>query len=358
MVSAAAQAGVVAACVVLFVPMGLAGWHLSRNKVLFFSGALFVSLAVGVHLSPYLPSVPHLLAASFFVPTPASSSSSAGSSCVPFLHRVSWSDATASAGAAAANGVGGGTARAWSWPPSLASACGFARLSRDDASLLLNGSWVMVAGDSQARLLVLALLRLLLDPAAAAAAEPELFRRHSDYRAAVPARGISVDFVWAPFESNLTRLLREDLRLAPRVPDVLVLGSGLWHMLHFADAASYGDELASVAGAAKALRSPLPVPPPHMFWLGLPHLVNHMLNTDAKRARMNGTMLRAYDQEVDQRGLVRGDGGPCLLLDVGKLTQGCGQQCTTDGMHYDGEVYDAVLHIMLNALVIESQQRI
>ena len=48
MVSAAAQAGVVAACVVLFVPMGLAGWHLSRNKVLFFSGALFISLAVGV----------------------------------------------------------------------------------------------------------------------------------------------------------------------------------------------------------------------------------------------------------------------------------------------------------------------
>jgi hypothetical protein len=47
-----------------------------------------------------------------------------------------------------------------------------------------------------------------------------------------------------------------------------------------------------------------------------------------------------------------------LLLDVGKLTQGCGQQCTADGMHYDGEVYDAVLHIMLNALVIESQQRI
>lgn len=352
MVSAAAQAGVVAACVVLFVPMGLAGWHLSRNKVLFFSGALFVSLAVGVHLSPYLPSLPYL-ASSLLLPHhgAASADASSGSSCVPFLHRVSWS--------AAANDLGGGrAARMWSWQPSLASACGFARLSRDDASLLLNGSWVMVAGDSQARLLVLALLRLLLDPAAAAAAEPELFRRHSDYRAAVPERGISVDFVWAPFESNLTRLLREDLRLAPRLPDVLVLGSGLWHMLHTTDAASYGDALASVADAAKSLRSPLPVPPPHMFWLGLPLLVNHMLNTEAKRIHMNATMLRAYDREVEQRGLLRGDGGPFLLLDVGKLTQGCGQQCTTDGMHYDGNVYDAVMHIMLNALVIESQQRI
>jgi hypothetical protein len=350
MVSAAAQVGVVAACVVLFVPMGLAGWHLSRNKVLFFSGALFISLAVGVHLTPYLPSLPHLLAASFFLPDPGAGSSaysSAASSCVPFLHRMSWSDA--------ADGARG---RMWAWPPSLASTCGFARLSRDEASLLLNGSWVVVAGDSQARLLVLALLRLLLDPAAATAAEADLFRRHSDYRAAVPARGISVDFVWAPFESNLTRLLREDLRLAPRVPDVLVLGSGLWHMLHVSDAARYGDALASVVAATNSLRSSLPVPPPHMFWLGLPRLVNHMLNTEAKRAHMNETMLRAYDREVDRRGVLRGDGGPCLLLDVGMLTEVCGQQCTADGMHYDGEVYDAVLHIMLNALVIESQQRI
>jgi len=56
MVSAAALAGVVVACVVLFIPMGQAGWHLSRNKVLFFSDALFISLTVGVHLSPYMDS--------------------------------------------------------------------------------------------------------------------------------------------------------------------------------------------------------------------------------------------------------------------------------------------------------------
>lgn len=348
MVSAGAQVGVLAACVVLFVPMGLAGWHLSRNKVLFFSGALFVSLAVGVHLSPYLPSLPHLLIASFHPLHPASpSSSSSSASCLSVLHRVSWADSSPATA----------TARAWSWPPSLASTCGFARLTRHDASTLLNGSWIMVAGDSQARLLVLALLRLLLDPAAAAAAEPDLFRRHSDYHAAVPARGISVDFIWAPFEANLTRLLREDLRLAPRAPDVLVLGSGLWHMLHATDASRYGDALAAIADAANSLRSSLPVPPPpHMFWLGLPHLVNPMLNTEAKRARMNDTILQAYDREVDERCILRRDGGPFRLLDVGKLTRGC--ECTPDGMHYDGVVYDAVMHIMFNALVIESQQRI
>ncbi|KAJ1377371.1 Pmr5/Cas1p GDSL/SGNH-like acyl-esterase family protein [Sesbania bispinosa] len=47
----------------------MAGWHLSRNKVLFFSGALFITLAVGVHLTPYFPSVSDFI-------TSASSSSS------------------------------------------------------------------------------------------------------------------------------------------------------------------------------------------------------------------------------------------------------------------------------------------
>jgi hypothetical protein len=40
----------------------------------------------------------------------------------------------------------------------------------------------MVAGDSQACLLVLVLLCLLLNPAAMATAAPELFLHHSNYR--------------------------------------------------------------------------------------------------------------------------------------------------------------------------------
>ncbi|KAB2599579.1 pre-mRNA-splicing factor CWC22 [Pyrus ussuriensis x Pyrus communis] len=41
----AVQLGVLAACVVVLVPMAMAGYHLSRNKMLFFSGALFITLA-------------------------------------------------------------------------------------------------------------------------------------------------------------------------------------------------------------------------------------------------------------------------------------------------------------------------
>ncbi|CAH8260381.1 unnamed protein product [Arabidopsis lyrata] len=42
--------------------MAMAGWHLSRNKMLFFSGDVFTSLAVCVHLTPYFPSVSDMVA--------------------------------------------------------------------------------------------------------------------------------------------------------------------------------------------------------------------------------------------------------------------------------------------------------
>ncbi|PRQ37056.1 hypothetical protein RchiOBHm_Chr4g0398381 [Rosa chinensis] len=52
----AVQLGVLAACVVVLVLMDMASYHLS-HKMLFFSGALFITLAIGVHLTLYFPSV-------------------------------------------------------------------------------------------------------------------------------------------------------------------------------------------------------------------------------------------------------------------------------------------------------------
>ncbi|EHA8592128.1 PC-Esterase [Cocos nucifera] len=356
-----AQVGVLAACVVLFVPMGMAGWHLSRNKMLFFSGALFITLAVGVHLTPYFPSLSHILHSSFSSSPPHHAPHlPPPSTCLPFLHRLSWLPSSPTASSPAL----------WQWAPSAPTlSCGFQRLSRPDASDLLNGSWVLIAGDSQARLFVLALLRLLLDPTAMDPVEADLFRRHSDYHLAVTDHGIKLDFLWAPFEPNLTAILR-DLRPGPRYPDVLVLGSGLWHMLHLPNSSEYGESLAAVKKTAASLLSPVSpefgldgisassVQPPHMFWLGLPTLVTSMLNTEEKRERMNRTVWEAYDREVHESKILKRSGGPFLLLDIGLLSRGCGRRCTADGMHYDGVVYEAALHIMLNALLIESQQRI
>jgi hypothetical protein len=73
---------------------------------------------------------------------------------------------------------------------------------------------------------------------------------------------------------------------------------------------------------------------------------------------MTDAMRVAYDEALRSSKLLRRSGGPLLLLDIQSLSWNCGVRCTEDGMHYDGAVYEAALHIMLNALLIQSHQRL
>ena len=345
----AVQLGVLAACVVVLVPMALAGWHLSRNKMLFFSGALFISLAVVVHLSPYFPSF-----TDFYPTTSLSSSSSSSSlvvlenreSCLTFLHKIQWK----------IHPNNQNLSSTWKWMLSDENvlACDFQKLGRNDVNDLLNGSWVMVAGDSQARLFVLSLLDLMLFEDEMVSIRKDLFKRHSDYHLVVDRLGLKLDFVWAPYVNNLTNLAME-LNRNHSYPDVVVMGSGLWHMLHVYNATHYDASLRLLS------RSVLPLlvgkSQPHLFWLGMPTLINSMLNTQEKREKMTSASQFAYELALRSAKLIR-PGGPFVSLDIQSLSGNCGETCTVDGMHYDGVVYQAAVHIMLNALLIMSQQKV
>ena len=48
--------------------------------------------------------------------------------------------------------------------------------------------------------------------------------------------------------------------------------------------------------------------------------------------------------------------GPLGLLDLYHLSKGCGNRCTMDGMHYCDMVYEALVQVMLNELLIATQQ--
>lgn len=344
----AVQLGVLAACIVVLVPMALAGWHLSRNKVLFFSGALFISLAIAVHLSPYFPSLTD------FLPTVSSSSLSSNlvvlenrDSCLSLLNRIKWKNN---------HPRNMNLSSTWKWVLSDKNvlACDFQKLGRNDAGDLLNGSWVMVAGDSQARLFVVSLLNLMLFEEEMVAIHGDLFKRHSDYHLVVDRVGLKLDFVWAPYINNLTHLAI-GLNRNHSCPDVLVMGSGLWHMLHVNNATHYDASLQLLS------RSVMPLlvgkSQPHLFWLGMPALINSMLNTEEKREKMTSATQFAYDIGLRSAKLLR-PGGPFVLLDIQTLSENCGERCTEDGMHYDGVVYEAAVHIMLNALLIQSQQKL
>ncbi|XP_061347932.1 protein ALTERED XYLOGLUCAN 9 [Gastrolobium bilobum] len=369
----AVQLGLLAACVVLFVPMGMAGWHLSRNKVLFFSGALFITLAVGVHLTPYFPSV------SDFVSSVSSSSSSSvddfvvndRDSCVYSLHEIDWEVKPSRVFDPSLNNNSVNYDKSWSWSRSSSvDSCEFQRLKRHDVSDLLNGSWVMVAGDSQARIFALSLLSLVMESERVESVKGSLFKRHSNYHVVFDEIGMKLDFIWAPYTSNLTNLVME-FKQKHIYPDLLVMGSGLWDMLHITNASDYGALLRLLRNSVTSL---LPITPefgtdgpvtgsvsvrsPHLFWLGMPTLINSMLNTQEKKDKMTDLMRGEYERELQKSNILRQFGGPLQLLDIGSLSWNCGIKCTDDGMHYDGVVYEAGVHIMLNALLIESHQKL
>ncbi|KAL3629130.1 hypothetical protein CASFOL_026352 [Castilleja foliolosa] len=349
----AVQLGLLAACIVLFVPMAMAGWHLSRNKMLFFSCALFITLAVGVHLFPLISS---LLSPSEVISAPISSYRD---SCVFLLHNIMYND----------------DGKSWDWiKTGRVDECGFQKLSKPDASDLLNGSWVVIAGDSQARLMAVSLLELLMGSESVERIRSDLFKRHSDYSIVVEEIGLKLDFIWAPFVDNLTEstsLFKKNKNF----PDILVMGAGLWDMLHVNNASDYGSSLRELRDDIFAL---LPVSSNsgrageglmseeetksarllHLFWVGMPTLITSMLNTDAKRERMTALMCDLYEDELRKSRVLRSSGGPVLNLDIRLLSSLCGARCTSDGMHYDGVVYDAAVQIMMNALLIESDQKL
>ena len=127
----------------------------------------------------------------------------------------------------------------------------------------------------------------------------DLFKRHSDYEIVVDDIGMKLDFVWAPYVVNLTNLM-VGFKQNRTYPDVLVIGAGLWHVLHVNNASDYDIALENLRSLVVSL---LPFSPelgtdgpvtgsvfvrsPHLFWLGMPMLINEMLNTKEKSEKMN-----------------------------------------------------------------------
>ncbi|KAK4347629.1 hypothetical protein RND71_033968 [Anisodus tanguticus] len=326
----AVQLGVLAAFLVLFVPVGMAGWHLSRNKMLFFSCALFITLAVCVHLTPYMLSSPGSV--------PLSSSIVNLDSCICLLHQVAFDFQELDSNV--------GKNNSWKWIESEPVVqCDFRKLTKSDASDLFNGSWVVVAGDSQASLFVVSLLELLLGGNEMEMIRGDLFKRHSDYNIFIDEIGMKLDFIWAHYVSNLTDLVLgfEEKKI---YPDVFVIGTGLWDLLHINNATDYAVSLKFFESVAKLLL------------VGNAKANKLMLNTDEKREKMTDVMWQAYTNELYRSKLLQQSGGPLLLLDVHALSNDCGARCTADGMHYHRVVYEAAVHVMLNALLVESNQNL
>ncbi|CAI7804161.1 unnamed protein product [Closterium sp. NIES-53] len=86
--------------------------------------------------------------------------------------------------------------------------CVFHKMAGKEALRQLAGTWIVVAGDSEVRQLLVALLQLLLlphnDPAAMAPVHRFVSLKHADFHHFIPSHRIRIDFFWAPFAPNIT----------------------------------------------------------------------------------------------------------------------------------------------------------
>ncbi|PRQ32094.1 hypothetical protein RchiOBHm_Chr5g0042551 [Rosa chinensis] len=110
-----------------------------------------------------------------------------------------------------------------------------------------------------------------------------------------------------PYALNLTTLVVSFNR-NQNYPDFLVIGSGLQHMLHLTNASDYGASLQFTKDDAGSLvsfeqheeavitGSVLVRPSSHLFWIGIPTLINSMLNTDEKRDKITDVLRVGYDE--------------------------------------------------------------
>lgn len=365
-----------------FPPLVMATRHgVACNRVVVLSVAVFILLLVYVHLLPYFSPFSSL---GFRSLKTFASSSSSRDYCLSCLHEIEWRQtgptqiSVVRVGEAAANKtveriVSG---RDWQWKPKAFEDCGFRELGRQQALQLLHGSWIVVAGDSQARFLLVAMLELLL-PSIDEHLRAQIFKSHSNFQYVLEEEQVRLDYVWAPFVTNLTELSL-DFHRNQSYPDVLVMGAGLWHMLYITDAADYGSSLVNLKRAV-GLFSPSasnvdsgpsePAPeeeegfvteknllmPPQMFWLNLPMLIPSLMQTDMKRQKMTRHQNDLYDAQLHGSKILHPE-GPFLLLDIRKLSGGCSPECSLDGIHYSNATYRAVLHVLINTLLIAAHQ--
>ncbi|PRQ30696.1 hypothetical protein RchiOBHm_Chr5g0027411 [Rosa chinensis] len=172
--------------------MGMAGYHLSCNKMLFFSGALFITLAIGIHLTPYFPFVTGFVT----IVSSVVVFQNRHDSCLSHLHDLVW-DVTHSPDSDPPPSITTSLASADSTPPISSTDLGSSLPAtlRPGSSLTCCSLWFSIESE-WTRLLLFKLYALNLTSLVAG------FNRNRNY------------------------------------PDVLVMGSGLWHMhmFHFTNA--------------------------------------------------------------------------------------------------------------------------
>ena len=212
-------------------------------------------------------------------------------------------------------------------------------------------SWIAFIGDSIARKVLVSLLHTIGE-------ENPVFDRHADHE--YKDDRVRVTLHWAPFPQNATSRLNAWADKTDDVvaPDVIVLSISLWHMLHIHNASLFESSIAGLRGALLNHHRTVGQMTRY-FLMSSPEVYHDHLKSLEKKKYMTYSATDAYNRILVESGMLMMDAPPgaaaaaagtglCTMLDVFRVTYGCGVECSQDGIHSRDSVYNVLVQILLN----------
>jgi N-acetylneuraminate 9-O-acetyltransferase len=228
----------------------------------------------------------------------------------------------------------------WGWTATSSSShCRFAYKDRSTLQKQLKNRKITFVGDSLVRHLYHSFCRQLGD--AGAGAYNTTMEKHSDYSRKYGS--VAMDFLWAPYTSNLTMWVDELLEQSNNL-DLLVLGGGAWDRLHLYNTDKEQAELHSAIDLLTRKLALLKVKFP-VVWVVPTTMNSWALLSDEKRRNIREDQMESLRNVYQATGLYS---NVSFVLDGKAFTAERASE-SYDGVHYPLSVYDAGSQILANA---------
>ena len=153
---------------------------------------------------------------------------------------------------------------------------------------------------------------------------------------------VSVHFIWAPFLTNVTTILKSNY-LAVANHDFVVTGVATWDALHSRDLSYFKRSLSSVSDELKKL-------PGYKSWILPTVVVDTLLPTDEKRQFMTQKIVSSYIDAVVNHGTLSSNVN--FLLNPRAACGNGMQDASFDGIHYSKAVYDVMVQMLVNSYTL------
>lgn len=229
----------------------------------------------------------------------------------------------------------------WTWSD-LPPQCPVTKLSVSKANAVFKGKNVLFVGDSVVRSSYHQFISLL---------EPKYQQNHSfalkhqDFQYRVSSSDCTVTFVWAPFVTDVGKVLQEKSVQA----QLVVAGASLWDALHKHSVTNYASALEALATSLPPSIRGVNQTTTVKLWLLPTDVFDERLPTPEKREHMNHQQVEAHRQVVEQNKAMQ----EVFHTFVDPKSVSSGREgSSTDGVHYADEVYDVVAQMLANAYAL------